>query len=57
MDNFAFGILFGMISLVLFNVLLLQQRGKDPEKHRPEKGRNRTNSKVDQGKNDISLGE
>lgn len=57
MDNFSFGILFGMISLVLFNVLLLQQRGKDPEKNRPKKGRNRTNAKVDQSKDDISLGE
>lgn len=57
MDNFSFGILFGMISLVLFNVLLLQQRGKDPEKHRPKKGRNRTNAKVDQGKDDIYHGE
>lgn len=57
MDNFSFGILFGMISLVLFNVLLLQQRGKDQEKNRPKTGRNRTNAKVDQSKDDISLGE
>lgn len=57
MEAITFGILFGMISLVLFNVLLLQRKADEIKEQSAQKRRERPDSEVDQCESDISLSE
>lgn len=48
-DFILFGVLFGMLSLILFNVLLLQKKADQIEKQSSKERRDRTNEEIDEG--------
>lgn len=44
-----FGVIFGMLSLILFNVLLLQNKADQIKKQSTEERRNCTNEEINKG--------